>query len=158
MALSSHESPVANTTSWLTPPWIVKSLGKFDLDPCGCEGSPFVNAETVYYKDGLEREWFGRVFLNPPYGREIGDWMKRMSEHRNGTALIFARTDTKFWHDYIWPYAHAILFLKGRLHFHYPNGERAKANAGAPSVLISYSLQDTIRLHTCNIEGKLVEL
>ena len=133
--------------NWCTPPEILKALGPFDDDPCPVGG-----------RDGLIRPWWGFVWLNPPYDRDIGKWLERMSEHRNGIALIFARTETANFHRYIFPFADAILFLRGRLHFHNPDGRRAKHNAGAPSCLVGYGPVAMRRLQDCKIVGFYVNL
>lgn len=145
---------------WLTPPHIVKSLGEFDLDPCSPVNKPWNTAKNHYNKNdnGLEKEWFGRIWLNPPYGAETIFWMEKISIHDNGIALIFARTETKMFHKYVWNQASALLFLEGRLHFHYVDGKRAKLNAGAPSVLISYGKENISCLYNSKIPGKIIEL
>src|SRR5437763_5696 len=83
---------------------------------------------------GWTRRWTGRVFMNPPYGPETGKWLARLADHGDGIALIFARTETEMFHRHGWQRADAMLFLRGRLHFHSVDGARAAANAGAPSV------------------------
>jgi len=147
---------------WITPKFILDELGTFDLDPCSSSTQPWPTAKTMLTKedDGLSSPWFGRVFLNPPYGQETWKWLKRLSEHNNGTALIFARTETEMFFNYVWGKCSSILFLKGRLHFHYPNGTRAKFNSGAPSCLVSYDHQttqpNTQKLAEANIPGALI--
>ena len=84
--------------------------------------------------------------------------MGRMAEHGQGTALIFARTETRWWHNSIWPAANAILFMAGRINFHHPDGTRAKGNAGAPTALIAYGDEDADRLAASDIEGHVVIL
>src|SRR5690349_17674464 len=102
--------------TWLTPPHILKSLGKFDLDPCAAPSPrpwPTAKRHVELPTDGLSVEWKGRVWLNPPYGPQTGLWVERLAKHGNGISLTFARTETKFWHDWIFPFGHGILFLKG---------------------------------------------
>lgn len=158
MAISTHESPVAKTLTWLTPPSIIKALGPFDLDPCTPPTMPWETAKRRYTEadDGLMQPWEGRVWLNPPYGRQVDHWMERMAQHGNGIALTFARTETAMWHNFVWPVADAILFVKGRLHFHFEDGRRAPANAGAPSALIAYGRENARRLKASGIDGRLV--
>jgi hypothetical protein len=160
MAISGHESAAAKTMSWLTPPGILEALGEFDLDPCTPEVMPWKTAHRRFTEkeDGLVQPWHGRVWLNPPYGRQVHSWIEKMAQHGNGIALTFARTDTAFWFKSIWPRAQAILFLKGRLHFHHEDGRRAKANAGAPSVLIAYGGENADVLRCSGIEGVFVAL
>lgn len=69
---------------WLTPKHIIDALGKFDLDPCATPPPrPWETASASFVEadNGLSQEWFGRVWMNPPYGRGIGAWMKKMAEH-----------------------------------------------------------------------------
>ena len=135
------------TCEWGTPDHILEALGSFDDDPA-----------LPGEQDGLSREWRGFVFLNPPYGRGIGAWMRKMSEHGNGIALTYARTDTRWFHEHIWPKATAILFLKGRLYFKKDHQKRAANNAGAPSVLVAYGSLAVDRLRWSGLPGKLVLL
>lgn len=77
---------------WYTPKYIIDSLGKFDLDPCAPSVPLFKTAEVMYneFDDGLAQKWEGRVWLNLPYSRPlITKFMRRMTEHNRGTALIF---------------------------------------------------------------------
>ena len=108
-----------NCDTWLTPPALVKALGKFDLDPCTPAAMPWRTASRMLSLerdgDGLSAEWSGRVWLNPPYGRETFRWLAKLAEHKNGIALIFARTDTKGFHDEVFRKARCLFFLRGRI-------------------------------------------
>ncbi|GHE79125.1 hypothetical protein GCM10019059_42150 [Camelimonas fluminis] len=84
--------------------------------------------------------------------------MEKLANHGKGTALVFARTETEFFHRHVWNRADACLFLHGRLHFCHPDGRIAKANAGAPSVLVAYGAKDAERLYDSDIDGKFVPL
>lgn len=143
---------------WLTPLPLVQSLGQFDLDPCGAPdhatAAEVWTPETM--GDGLSMPWSGRVWLNPPYGRTMGDWMRALAIHGSGTALIFARTETALFHEWVWPTATALLFLKGRITFLTPDGSPSKANSGAPSVLIAYGERDAEALRGSGIPGAFV--
>lgn len=110
--------------------------------------------------DGLAAEWSGRVYLNPPFGpRPLLDaFMRRMAEHGCGTALLAARTETALWFDRVWPKATAILFLKGRPHFHRRDGTRAEANSGCPIALIAYGEADAFVLECCILPGRFIGL
>jgi len=145
---------------WLTPPDILEKLGTFDLDPCSPIHRPWDTAKKHYTKndDGLFLPWSGRVWLNPPYGPETGDWLAKMVSHHNGIALIFARTETKMFFDYVWDKADALLFIEGRLFFYDVNGNRAKSNSGGPSVLIAYGESNAECLSHCGINGKFIRL
>jgi hypothetical protein len=160
MSIGGHQSARAGTTTWLTPPWVIDALGEFDLDPCTPPEMPWDTARCRYTEaeDGLSLPWFGRVWLNPPYGREADTWLERMVAHGTGTALIFARTETAAFFAHVWREAAALLFLDSRLHFHHADGTRAKANSGAPSVLIAYGLDDADVLASCPLDGAFVPL
>jgi len=154
------ETPVSKTTVWLTPPYLLRSLGEFDLDPCAATNRPWDTAKNHFTKedDGLARDWFGRVWLNPPYGSEMEPWLRKMAAYeRGGVALIFARTETRVFQDYVFPYAKALFFIRGRIRFHRPDGSEG-SSAGAPSVLISYSDYDTKALMLSGLKGRLVFL
>ena len=157
---SHHRGHHGRTDEWLTPPEIIEALGPFDLDPCSPLNRPWTTATKHFtvQDDGLSKDWSGRVWLNPPYGPETGKWLQKLMLHGEGTALIFARTETDMFHRFVWDTAAACLFLRGRLHFHYVTGERAKANAGGPSVLVAYGRLDRERLKQCDIPGHLVDL
>jgi len=142
--MGSHQSASGGSDEWLTPPSLIAALGPFDLDPCSPGARrPWDTARTHYSieDDGLRQPWHGRVWCNPPYAN-VPAWLNRLAQHGTGTALVFARTETATWFEHIWPKASGVLFLRGRLSFHYIDGRRAKANSGAPSALIAYGLAD----------------
>ena len=158
-AIGGHESPNrGKTDEWITPKEIIDAVGPFDLDPCSNDVQPWPCAKTLWtFEDsGLMNQWFGRVWLNPPYGPEAGKWLEKLANHGNGIALIFARTETAFFHRTIWQKADAILFFKGRLHFYRPDGTKADGNAGAPSVLIAFGEDNVKRLQESGIKGAIV--
>lgn len=82
----------------------------------------------VWPQDGLRLPWVGRVWLNPPFGSVAAKWLARLADHGNGIALIPARTETKMFYASVWGRASSLLFLRGRPHFHFPNGSRAPFN------------------------------
>ena len=115
----------SNTNEWATPAAFFAELDAefhFDLDPCATPGNAkcadFYTIET----DGLTQNWGGRrVFCNPPYGREIGRWVRKCYEESSRAELVVllipARTDTAYFHDYIYHKAREVRFIRGRLHF-----------------------------------------
>lgn len=147
-------------TRWLTPPHIVDALGEFDLDPCGAPGHSLARKTYLLENgdDGLRDPWFGRVWLNPPYGKEQEPFLRKLADHGCGTALIFARTETRVFHELVWQSASAVLFMKGRINFLDASGVAAKANAGAPSCLVAYGAGDAHSLRESGIGGQLVDL
>lgn len=164
--IGSHHSARPGTTTWLTPPGIIDALGgaaSFDLDPCAAPAPrPWATARhmnALADGDGLAIDWHGRVWLNPPYtSAEVVRWMERLAQHGQGTALIFARTETAAFRRQVWERATGLLFLYGRLHFHDAAGVRASANAGAPSVLCAYGARDLDALAASDLQGQLVPL
>lgn len=158
-AMGSHQIASEGTDTWLTPPEIIEALGPFDLDPCASLDRPWDTATRHYTveDDGLSKPWDGMVWMNPPYGPKATKWLGRLAGHGNGIALVFARTETRMFTEHVWPHATALLFIEGRLHFHYPDGRRAKANSGAPSVLVSYGLDAAKRLLNSGIPGAFVD-
>lgn len=157
---NGHLGSAQRQTRWLTPRHIVEALGPFDLDPCGAPGH-FLAERTYLLEegaDGLRDPWFGMVWCNPPYGKESPPFIKRLAEHGNGIAILFARTETAMWHEDIWPKASAILFLRGRVSFLKPDGVPAPNSSGAPSALIAYGDTAAERLTNSGIEGHLVSL
>ncbi len=133
--IGGHTKPIKGATdTWLTPPHIIKALGPFDLDPCGFRG--YHVAAEHYYEKGLLRPWHGFVWLNPPYS-EVGDWLDRLADHGNGIALVFARTETK-WFQRIAPQATSVFFPAGRFTFMRSDFTMPAGNSGGPSCLMSF--------------------
>ena len=128
---------------WQTPPEILEALGPFDDDPC-----------QPGRTDGLLRPWYGVVWLNPPYGNDMWCWWEKLAQHGNGLGILFARVETRGFFREIWGKADALLFLRGRPHF-YKDGQRAKGNAGGPTVLVAYGHTAVQRLRRCGIPGIL---
>lgn len=158
--IGSHQSAKMGKDEWLTPPEIIRALGVFDLDPCAPIVRPWETASAHYTleDDGLRQFWNGRIWCNPPYGLEAAQWLDKLAKHGDGIALIFARTETQMFFNHVWEKADALLFIKGRLHFHHVDGTRAKANAGAPNVLVAYGKNNAEALKKCSIKGQYVEL
>lgn len=124
---------------WSTPQWLFdeyNNMYRFKLDVCATKEN--AKCEKFYTKedDGLKQPWPGNWWCNPPYGRGVtGLWVKKAFEERGGVMLIPARTDTKWFHDYIYRQQGVeIRFLKGRLKF----GD-SKNSAPFPSMIIIWS-------------------
>lgn len=130
----------SKTNEWATPQAFFDELNKefnFTLDPCATPQ----NAKCARYFtkeiDGLSQSWRGEiVFCNPPYGRDLSKWVaKAYTETLSGEAtlvvmLIPARTDTSYFHDYIYK-KHEVRFIRGRLHFN-----ESKCAAQFPSMVV----------------------
>lgn len=125
----------SKSDNWATPDDLFKELDKefhFNLDPCADEYNHKCDKYFTKEQNGLLQSWGGyRVFCNPPYGREVKDWVKKCAESDAELVvlLIFARTDTKYFHEYIYGKAE-LRFIKGRLKF-----GNCKNSAPFPSML-----------------------
>lgn len=148
---------VARNDRWRTPLSIIHALGAFDLDPCGAPGH--VTAATVWIPeevgDGLSMPWEGRVWLNPPYGRTQGQWVRRLVEHGSGIALIPVATGTKLWQDVIFPHATAIHFWRHRINFIREDAPEAMTSP-TESALLAFSEADAAALITSKLPGHAV--
>jgi site-specific DNA-methyltransferase (adenine-specific) len=129
---------MSETPEWSTPQDTFDELNRefnFNLDPCATRE----NAKCAKFYDkkdnGLIRNWkHMRVFMNPPYGRDIGKWIKKAATGGASVvvALLPARTDTKYFHEYIYNKAE-IRFIKGRLKF-----GGSKNSAPFPSMIVIF--------------------
>ena len=137
----THESTRNESVEWYTPPEIFEAMGvEFDLDPCSPgPGKSFVPALRHYTieDDGLVSPWDGFVWVNPPYGSETQKWMRKLADHNNGIALVFARTDVK-WFQEIAPRASAITFVSGRIRFFQGSTDNRGGTPGAGSMLMGF--------------------
>ncbi|MFW3582049.1 DNA N-6-adenine-methyltransferase [Staphylococcus caprae] len=121
--MSVHFSSKSN--EWTTPQHLFDELNReyhFTLDPCASHENAKCDKYFTIEDDGLTKDWSKDiVFMNPPYGRNIKHWIKKAYEEsvKGATVvcLIPARTDTTYWHDYIFNNAYNIKFLKGRIKF-----------------------------------------
>jgi transcriptional regulator with XRE-family HTH domain len=141
----THAGNSSSDHGWRTPKALLETLyrvfERFDLDPCSptfTRGQTPVRARVHYtiVDDGLSLPWHGVVFLNPPYGRTIGQWIEKAKAEvasgnaRLALALIPARTDTRWWHEGVAGSA-TVFFLRGRLSF-----DDAGQSAPFPSALV----------------------
>jgi len=140
----THESPINKSIDWFTPPEIFDALAlTFDLDPCSAgEGCDFVPARQRYTitDDGLNKDWSGLVWMNPPYGRHTPVWLHKLQAHGNGIALVFARTDTR-WFASAANSASVICFITRRVSFYKGNKTERNGIPPAGSMLIAYGEQ-----------------
>lgn len=129
------------TEKWDTPPELIadlKTVFNFDLDVCASRP----NVCEIYYDEsicGLRNSWFDSCWMNPPYGRDIRNWIGKaavesgsLGDAKHVICLVPARTDTRWWQDYI-EFASHVVFIKGRLKF-----GGAKNSAPFPSAFIVF--------------------
>lgn len=128
----------SKTDMWETPQAFFDALNdefKFDVDVCALPQNAKVEKYYTPEQDGLSQVWRGVCWMNPPYGREIGGWVKKAYDSAKDGAtvvcLLPSRTDTKWWHDYCM--RGEIRFIRGRLRF----GD-AKASAPFPSAVVVF--------------------
>lgn len=128
---------------WETPPGFFERIDKefgFTLDVCATK----LNAKCHHFfsvkEDGLAQPWIGRCWMNPPYGRAISRWMQKAYESRMAAELVVclipARTDTRWWHDYVM-LSSEIRLVRGRLRF-LENGMPAEHCAPFPSAVVVF--------------------
>jgi phage N-6-adenine-methyltransferase len=136
----------SKTCEWATPPELFADLearfGGFTLDPCATAENACCPHYFTRAEDGLAQTWTGRVWLNPPYGREIGGWMRKAWESAQTTAdlvvcLVPARTDTSWWHE--WAARGEVEFLQGRIRF-----GGSTSGAPFPSALVVFRGHKTV--------------
>ena len=131
---------------YYTPKWIFDKLNiTFDLDvaapPNGCHWIP---AKHYYDQqtNGLTSDWYGNVFMNPPFSKPI-DWVNKFMQHANGIALL-PMSKSK-WFDKIWAHQNAIVILPQNLKYIDPKG--GNGSIFMPSILVAYGQQNIAALH-----------
>ena len=132
---------MSSTDDWETPQWFFDKLNDefcFNLDACASDENHKCEKYYTIDDDGIGKNWGGyRVFCNPPYGREISQWVRKAyyESQKDNTVVVMlipARTDTKWFHQYIY-HKSEIRFVKGRLKF-----GGTKNNAPFPSIVVIF--------------------
>lgn len=128
----------SNTCEWETPQDFFDRWNEqyhFDLDVCATHENAKCSRYFTKEQNGLEEEWKGNCWMNPPYGKEIREWMRKayesMMEGATVVCLVPARTDTAWWHEYAMK--GKITFIRGRLKF---GGQ--KNSAPFPSAIVVF--------------------
>lgn len=156
----SADRNAVKSVEWYTPKWVFDALDiSFDLDPSSPhDHESFVPADRAYtiFDDGLKQEWFGRVWMNPPYGKETPFWMARMIDHNHGIALVFSRTDAGWFQDAL-KAATATLLVSGRIEF-VPGNENKhkKSRSGAGSAFFAFGEDCAQALEKLSDRGVLI--
>jgi site-specific DNA-methyltransferase (adenine-specific) len=126
--------------TWETPIDFFKKVNdefNFTIDVCATSLTAKCKNYFTVEDNALVQNWRGVCWMNPPYGRDIKKWIKKAYEESKLGAkvvcLIPARTDTTYWHNFIFPYASEIRFIKGRLKF-----GNSTNSAPFPSALIVF--------------------
>lgn len=126
----------SKTDMWETPQDFFNKLNKefnFDVDVCATKENAKCKKFYTLEENGLQQTWTGTCWMNPPYGIEISKWVKKASESKaTVVCLLPARTDTRWFHEYIYNNAE-IRFIKGRLRFGNSNN-----SAPFPSMVVIF--------------------
>src|ERR1700689_3554993 len=114
--MAAHEQCVGKSDEWYTPPDVFEALGcRFDLDVSspGRDATPWIPAARFLTASGLESEWSGLVWMNPPFGGRngIAPWLEKFFAHRNGIALTPDRTSAPWW-QHFQPRSELTLFVR----------------------------------------------
>lgn len=134
----------SQNTVWATPQDFfdrqAARYGPFDLDVCAVPANAKCRNFISPEQDALRQPWYGVCWMNPPYGKDLGQWILKAwretclpGHARRVVCLLPARTDTRWWHDYVQKYAARIEFIRGRLKF-----EGALHNAPFPSAIVVF--------------------
>ena len=131
----------SKTNEWGTPQTLFDELDRefhFTLDPCSTHENAKCRKHYTQEDDGLSQDWTGEVvFCNPPYGREIPKWVEKAATSQATTVMLIpARTDTRYFHDWIYGKAE-IRFLRGRVRFEREPGVPGDA-APFPSMIVVF--------------------
>jgi phage N-6-adenine-methyltransferase len=148
----------SKSNEWETPEDLFNELDAefhFTLDPCCTHENAKCDKHYTIDDDGLSKSWTGEtVFMNPPYGRDIGKWIRKAYEESlNGAVvvcLIPARTDTSYWHDFVT--RGEVRFIRGRVKFQNrllpswrSDGSHKVSGAPFPSAIVVYTAPDGVK-------------
>lgn len=149
--LAVHFSSVE--TAWETPQELFDKLHRkynFTLDVCALPHNAKLPRYFTPEDDGLSKSWSGEIcWMNPPYGREIGQWVRKAVAEKANTitvGLLPSRTDTVWWHACVMAHASQVSFIKGRLRF-----QGAKHSAPFPSVIVVWGTPQPKPIDTFNL-------
>ena len=159
MDLKTQKNKNVSSDEYFTPWELFSLLGQFDTDPCTSKNRPFDTAKIHYTReeDGLAKEWKGVVWLNPPYSSSLlNAFVKRLSEHGSGMALLVNRIDNLLFQETIFPHAASMYVLRKRVKFISPDGQRKSPMFG--SLLIAFGEECDRRLRDLAVEGKYIKL
>ena len=149
---------IVSPDEYYTPKEIIEALGRFDLDPATPVNPRWRTADVMYTKedDGLSKEWFGRVFLNPPYSRPlIEQFMQKMAAHGNGIALVVPKLGTKMFRDVVFPSCTAMYILSERIKFYDVNWVQQKSPI-CQSMLIAFGEENKEAIRRSGLKGTML--
>ena len=146
----------SKTNEWFTPDHVFNQLNdrfNFTLDSAATAKNTKCEKFYAEHDDGLSKCWSNEtVWLNPPYGRQIKNCVKKAkNEAQKGATVVMlipARTETSYWHEYIFPHASEILFVDGRIKF-----GGSPHNAPFPSAVVIFSASKHQKISTIAFKG-----
>lgn len=136
--MSLHEQCVGATDEWYTPPHVFEAMGAhFDLD-VAMPDVPlhWIPADWSYFRQSLESNWSGFVWMNPPFGGRNGlvPWLDKFIEHGDGVALVPDRTSAPWWQAAA-PKMHALLFVSPKIKFIGEDGKQGRSPAQGTTLM-----------------------
>ena len=150
--MAAYENP-GETDEWYTPKRIFDALAvTFDLDvACPPEGPRYVPTRYFFHENALNREWFGFVWMNPPFGHMSTKraWLSKFFDHGDGIALLPDRTSAPWWQEAA-PRASAILFVNGKIKFERPDGSIGE-QPGTGTCLFAAGKRGAAVLRNCGL-------
>lgn len=149
---------VVATDEWYTPIEFLNCFGHFDTDPACPKNAKYKTADVMYTKDdnGLVQEWKGRVWLNPPYSKPlIQQFMEKMSQHRNGIALLMPKFGSVMFRDLVYPFCDGIYILEKRVRFYDHNWIQQKSPVST-SILVAYGEDNIQSILNSGIRGQML--
>lgn len=150
--MSAYETH-GQSEEWYTPKYIFDALGlEFDLDVAAPpEGPRHVPARQFYHRQGLERVWYGLVWMNPPFGHQRNKmaWLEKFFQHGNGVALVPDRTSAPWFQQYAQK-ADAICFVSPKVKFERPDGSVGDS-PGTGTALFAAGLPAQLALVRCGL-------
>jgi len=153
--MSLHEQCVGATDEWYTPKYIFDALNcTFDMDVASPNPPlPWIPTGRFLWSDSLDQDWYGFIWMNPPFGGRNGlvPWLQKFWDHGNGIALVPDRTSAPWWQTYV-PQADAVLFVERKIKFIRPDGSPGKSPAQG-TCLVGIGAQAKLALMNAEFTG-----
>lgn len=153
-----NKEGIVASDEWYTPIEFINALGHFDTDPATPVDMRNKTADVMYNKNdnGLEQEWKGRVWLNPPYSAPlIQQFMEKMAKHGNGIALLMPKFGSVMFRELVYPYCDGIFILEKRIKFFDYNWIQQKSPVST-SILVAYGQNNIDAILNSGIKGTML--
>jgi len=153
--MGEHGNITDKSDDWYTPQYVFDALGcRFDLDVSApVEGPRYVPAAAHFWERGLEQQWTGFVWMNPPFGHQSTKraWLQKFIDHGNGIALLPDRTSAPWW-QWAAPKMGVLLFVAPKIKFERPDGSIGE-QPGSGTVLMSIGDRGAAALERAAVAG-----